>query len=322
MRGGKELVLATRPFAREVRWQSWWHLWSTLAVFVGLVAFGMTELPWYERLPVSIIAGLVLVRMFVLYHDQQHGSILRGSGLANFVMSLFGLVILNPPSVWKRSHDHHHHNNSKTFGLNAGSYPLLTTDLYRDSSRWERFKYLASRHPLTIACGYVTVFLVGMCIAPLFVNPRRHIDAAVSILLHAAIIAAVAFDGFDALFLAILLPCAIGSGVGSYLFFAQHNFPGARLSTGKEWDYTFAALHSSSYIRMGMLMRWFTGNIGFHHIHHINAHIPFYRLPEVMQSVEELQTPTTTSLRPRDIIACLRLKLWDSARGELVPVPK
>src|SRR5262245_17595709 len=104
MRGAKELLLATRPFAREVRWRSWWHLWSTLALFVSLVAFGMTELPIIVRLPASIAAGLVLVRMFVLYHDQQHGSILRGSSLANFVMSLFGLAILNPPSVWKRSH--------------------------------------------------------------------------------------------------------------------------------------------------------------------------------------------------------------------------
>src|SRR5262245_54178610 len=102
MRGAKELLVATRPFAREERWRSWWHLGSTLFVLLALVAFGAADVAWWMRLPGSVLAGLVLVRMFVLYHDQQHGAILRGSRAANFVMTLFGLAILNPPSVWKR----------------------------------------------------------------------------------------------------------------------------------------------------------------------------------------------------------------------------
>jgi omega-6 fatty acid desaturase (delta-12 desaturase) len=321
MRGSKEILLATRPFAREERWRSWWHLSSTLVVLLVLIAFGTADVAWWIRLPGSVLAGLVLVRMFVLYHDQQHGAILRGSRTANFTMSLFGLAILNPPSVWKRSHDHHHHNNSKSFGLNAGSYPLLTTDLFLAASRRERFQYLASRHPLTIAAGYLTAFLFGMCVLPLLMNPRRHWDAGLSLLLHCGIAVWIAFGGIADLMLAVVLPSAIGSALGAYLFFAQHNFPGARLRTGADWDYTFAALRSSSYIRMGPMMRWFTGNIGYHHIHHVNAQIPFYRLPEAMQAIEEFQSPVTTSLHPRNIMACLRLKVWDPVRDELVPAP-
>ena len=89
--------------------------------------------------------------------------------------------------------------------------------------------------------------------------------------------------------------------------------------TGREWDYIFAALHSSSYIRMSRLMCWFTGNIGYHHVHHLNSKIPFYRLPEAMAAIKELQAPVTTSLRPRDIFACLRLKLWDPVTEQHVP---
>jgi omega-6 fatty acid desaturase (delta-12 desaturase) len=106
---------------------------------------------------------------------------------------------------------------------------------------------------------------------------------------------------------------------GAYLFYAQHNFPAVELRDEAEWSYVHAALHSSSFIRMGRLMRWFTGNIGYHHVHHLNARIPFYRLPEAMAGIAELQSPRDTSLALRDVAACLRLKLWDRDQNRLVP---
>jgi omega-6 fatty acid desaturase (delta-12 desaturase) len=310
-RNSQQLALAVRPFASEQRWRSWWHLWSTVAVLGGLMLVLCSSLPWLIRLPFSILAGLTIVRFFVLYHDHQHGAILKGSKLADAVMLLFGLATLNPPSVWNRSHDHHHGNNCKNFGANVGSYPLVTVEAYEKSSVWQRFRYAAARHPLTMALGYVTIFLFGMCVVPLAANSKRHLDAALSIACHAGILLWLASGSIDDLWLAGIIPCAISSAVGAYLFFAQHNFPGARLRPGREWDYVDAALHSSSYIRMGRLMRWFTGNIGYHHVHHLNPKIPFYRLPEAMGAIKELQAPVMTSLRPRDIISCLRLMLWD-----------
>jgi omega-6 fatty acid desaturase (delta-12 desaturase) len=310
-RNSKQLVLAVRPFACEQRWRSWWHLWSTVAALGGLMLVLCSALPWLIRLPFSILAGLTIVRFFVLYHDHQHGAILKGSKLADAVMLAFGLATLNPPSVWNRSHDHHHGNNCKNFGANVGSYPLVTVEAYEKSTVWQRFRYAATRHPLTIVLGYVTIFLFGMCVVPLAANSKRHLDAALSIACHAGILLWLASGSIADLWLAAIIPCTISSAVGAYLFFAQHNFPGARLRPGRDWDYVEAALHSSSYIRMGRLMRWFTGNIGYHHVHHLNPKIPFYRLPEAMGAIKELQAPVMTSLRPRDIIACLRLKLWD-----------
>jgi acyl-lipid omega-6 desaturase (Delta-12 desaturase) len=119
--------------------------------------------------------------------------------------------------------------------------------------------------------------------------------------------------------LAGIIPCAFSSAVGAYLFFAQPTFPGARLRPGRDWDYVYAALHSSSHIRMGRVMRWFMGNIGYHHVHHLNSKIPFYRLTEAMAAITELQSPVTTSLHPRDVSACLRLKLWDPVTEQHVP---
>jgi omega-6 fatty acid desaturase (delta-12 desaturase) len=160
-----------------------------------------------------------------------------------------------------------------------------------------------------------------MCIYPLISNPRRHWDAALALGCH-ALFGWLVFPGLEGLLLGWVLPFFIGSAVGAYLFFAQHNFPGVRLQTEGEWSYVFSALNSSSYFVMGPIMRWFTGNIGYHHVHHLNAKIPFYRLPEAMAAIVELQTPATTTLALSDILACLRLKLWDVPARRLVPWPR
>lgn len=318
MRTNKELLTATIPFAREIRWLSWWHLWSTFAVLGLLLLIVCSEIFWITRVPFSIFLGLVLVRFFVLYHDHQHGAILKGSAVAKLIMRGFGMSTLNPPSVWNRSHDHHHHNNQKSLIPNVGSFPLMTVEEYRQADRWGRLRYLAQRHAITIALGYITVFFLGMCMGPFLANPRRHLDAGLAMLCHAGILAWFGFDEIDDLWLAALLPCAIASAVGASLFFMQHNFPGARFRTGKDWDYTFAALNSSSYIKMDPISSWLTGNIGYHHVHHVNARIPFYRLPEAMSQIEELQSPPTISLSPSSILRCFRLSLWDSNRDQLV----
>src|SRR5262245_9376960 len=104
MRLASELVRATLPFAREVRWRSWWHVWSTLAILTGLLGLSCCEAAWWCRLPVSALAGLVLVRLFTIYHDHQHGTILRGSALARVLLGAFGLLLLTPPSIWRRTH--------------------------------------------------------------------------------------------------------------------------------------------------------------------------------------------------------------------------
>lgn len=317
IRTAKQLLLASRPFACEQRWQSWRHLILTLAALAATFAVARSNLPWALRVPASVIAGLVIIRFFILYHDHQHGSILRRSKLANCIMYCFGLAALNPPSVWKQTHDHHHRNNARTLNPNVGSFPLLTVEEYAASSRMGRFHYAIARNPATIALAYVTVFLFGMCIQPIIESPRRHFDAVLSLVVHFTLIWLLC-DNLSDMILVWLVPFATASLLGAYLFFAQHNFPGATFHVDREWDYVFAALHSSSYIAMGPIMSWFTGNIGYHHVHHLNEKIPFYRLPEAMAAIEELNCPASTSLRPRDVFACLRLKLLDSKTGQLV----
>jgi omega-6 fatty acid desaturase (delta-12 desaturase) len=320
MRTAKEIVLASRPFAQEHRWTSWWCLGSTLALYVMLAVLAARDGYLPVRIAASVLAGLTLVRLFILFHDHQHGTILRDSRLASLLMKGFGLLSLNPTSVWKRSHDHHHRHNSRNFNPNIGSFPLMTVDGYENATMMTRFGYGLSRHPLTLVFAYFTVFAGKMCLGPLLCNPRRHWDAALSLVCH-AIVGWLVFRDIDSILLGWVVPFVVGSGCGAYLFFAQHNFPGVKLQPDGEWDYVTSALRSSSYFAMGPVMRWFTGNIGYHHVHHLNAKIPFYRLPEAMAAIEELQSPTTITLSIKDILACLRLKLWDPVKGELVHWP-
>jgi omega-6 fatty acid desaturase (delta-12 desaturase) len=316
---GKELILATRPYAKEIRSKSWWCTLSTI-FFLSLAFAGTVFIPYLAaKILFSIMAGLLLVRMFIIYHDHQHHSILINSKMADLIMTTFGFFILSPTSIWKRSHDHHHKHNSKLFSASIGSYPIATRKKFQEMPFREKFTYLTIRHPLTIGLGYFSMFIVGMCIASFVSNPRKHYDSLIALILHVtASVLIFIFFGWQIWFCLFFLPFIIAFGLGAYLFYAQHNFPGVTFAENNEWAYEKAALESSSYMMMNPVMAWLTGNIGYHHIHHLNSKIPFYRLPEVMRDFKELQNCKRTSLSPRAIFACLRLKIWDQEKHEMV----
>jgi omega-6 fatty acid desaturase (delta-12 desaturase) len=267
----------------------------------------------------GIFTGLFILRLFVIYHDQQHHAILPKSSLAEALMRIFGILALSPSSIWRSSHNYHHNHNSKLRGSHIGSFPIMTRAQYARSSKSVRFKYMFMRHPLTILFGYIFAFLYGMCLYPFVNNPREHYDCLIAFLVHIAIAVAITyFFGWPALLLTQVIPHFIASAIGTYLFYAQHNFPDVSFYDRAGWAYEKAALESSSFLKTGPIWSWFTANIGYHHIHHLNARIPFYRLPEVLKAIPELRHPKTTSLRPRDILRCLRLKVWDVEAQKMV----
>ena len=316
---GKDLILATKPFAKEIRGKCWYHTLSTLFLLV-LALCSTVMLPFILlRIVSSVVAGLLLIRMFIIYHDHQHHTILTKSPVANVIMTIFGIYMLSPTSIWKRSHDHHHNNNSKLFSASIGSYPIATRKKFLDMSGSEKFVYLTIRHPVTIALGYFSMFIVGMCIGSFRSNPRKHFDSLLALIIHvAAAVLIFWLWGWQTWFLLFFLPFLIAFGLGAYLFYAQHNFPGVTFCDNKNWAYEKAALESSSFMVMNPVMAWFTGNIGYHHIHHLNSKIPFYRLPEVMKHFTELQNCKTTSLDFKEVRACFRLKLWDQEKNKMI----
>ncbi len=321
MRTGKELILATKEFAFDTSWRSWWSVLSTF-VFLLLSIAGTIWIPSLGlRAVCSLLTGLLVLRSFVIYHDHQHASILPQSKLANFLMTVYGVIALNPSSVWKSSHNYHHKHNSKLRSAHIGSFPIMTKEKFLNSSKSLQRRYLFIRHPLTILFGYIFTFLYGMCLQPFMMYPRKHLDCLVAIVLHFSLGTFLALHfGVPTLFMTLIFPAFFAYAFGSYLFYAQHNFPGVVFSDHAGWTYEKAAMESSSYLKTGKVMAWFTGNIGYHHIHHLNAKIPFYRLPEVMNEVAELQNPKVTSLNPVDVYRCLSLKVWDVEAQKMTPI--
>ena len=329
-RYGKDLIRQTLPFTVEDRSRSWRHFWASLAVLAITAVAAALPLWWPLRTICSLLLGLALVRTFVLYHDYMHGAILSGSRFADVFFKSFSLMVLAPPTLWKQSHDYHHGHSGQYVGAERGRLPLLSTHTdigafplmsvaeYTRASVWKRLRYRVARNPLMIALAWPAIFMFSICLVSFVTQPRHRGWSALALAINLLMATAMALFKPDALIFSLLIPSLFGSALGAYMFYCQHNFPGARDLQPAEWDYVATAVHSSSFMRTGPVMAWFTANIGYHHVHHANSGIPFYRWPEAMQAIAALRDPHATSLHPREIARCLSLKLWDAERGRMV----
>ncbi|NOT76354.1 MAG: fatty acid desaturase [Cyclobacteriaceae bacterium] len=320
MRTGKELIAASKEFACENRLRSWAEVLFTIVLAgVFLVATALTFIPSWGHIIMSIAAGLTYMRIFVIYHDYQHRAILQRSQVAEWLMKLVGIYMLAPETIWKRTHEHHHNNNSKLTISGIGSYPTVSKERFKSLTKSERRIYLINRHPLTILLGYFTLFTYWLNLKSFVQSPSKHMDSLASLLLHWGMgFATYYYLGFEAFILVWWLPFFIAFSMGSYLFYSQHNFPGAKFRENKDWSYDNAALASTSFMKMNPIMHWFTADIAYHHVHHLNSRIPFYRLREAMKSMPELKNVAKTSLSPVDMWKCFRLKVWDPEKEEMI----
>lgn len=312
------IIRSTLKFGKENVKLSWFYTITSIFLLVCFITLTMIIPVLWIRCIFSIGITIMIVRTFIIYHDYVHGTILRKSKFAKVLFSVYGLYVLAPINVWKSTHNYHHRNNGKFFKPSIGSYPLYSKKKFERSSRKEKISYLFIRHPLVMFFGYLFTFIYGMCLYPFISNPKKYFDSLLSFLLHSLYIFLLYyyFD-FNRVILVVILPHFISCALGAYLFYAQHNFPDAKYKNDKEWSYEFSALESSSYLKMNKVMEWITGNIGYHHIHHLNPSIPFYRLPETMRAVKSLQNPKTTSLRIKDIISCLKLRVWNEELNKM-----
>jgi omega-6 fatty acid desaturase (delta-12 desaturase) len=262
---GNDLVASTRRFASEDLGRSYFHVVTTLGLIAAAAGIAAAAPWWPLRIAASVVEGLLIVRGFILAHDYQHGAILRRSAIGKAIFTLYGLLVLTPPRAWRQTHNYHHANTAKIVGAQIGSFPVMTVEMWRRAPRSKRIAYAAARHPITILFGYVTIFLTGMCLASFLRKPRENWDGAVALVLHGALVAGLTyFFGADVAILSLVLPLMIACAVGGYLFYAQHNFPDIHIQPRQTWTFARAALESSSYMRMGPVMSFFTGRSPHH----------------------------------------------------------
>ena len=321
-RAGKQLIEATRAFMPESPARSWFALLSTVALLLAGVFILAQPIVWPLRLVLAVVQSLIAVRMFVLYHDHLHTALLRGSPLARGIFWTFGVWVLAPPLVWRETHNYHHAHNAKIVGSHIGSYPMQTVDWWRGASAKHRRLYAFVRHPLTVLFAFFTAFLLDMGVLSFLRGKRKRWDSLLAVALFFALAGLVIGRfGFAVWAWAVFLPHFLACAIGAYLFYAQHNYPDVELQPRETWEYSRAALESSSYMPMGPLMAYFTANIGYHHVHHLNPGIPFSRLPEAMAAIPELQQPGRTVLTLSGIRGCFALKLWDPSLRKMVGYP-
>jgi omega-6 fatty acid desaturase (delta-12 desaturase) len=313
---------AVRPFAREDRRRTWLELAGTVLVY-GLFLAAALGGPLLVAGLGSIGLALTTIRLFIFLHDAEHGAIFRGSPAGQVAVKAIGVLTLLAPSVWREFHDHHHATLAEPMVGDPGAYRggdrlsrVVDVATWRGMDRRQRLIYRATRHPLTLAMGWLTAFAFGACVAPFLRDPRRGWPGLLVLAAHLLLIVGASMALGPARALAVvILPAVLSSALGAYLFYAQHNAPGIEYDHARFED---AALRGATFLAMPGWMHWFTGNIGYHHVHHLNPKIPFYRLPEVMAAVPALQSPVTTTLRLADLRACLSLVAWDPERRRLV----
>jgi acyl-lipid omega-6 desaturase (Delta-12 desaturase) len=297
-----------------------WQIVNTLVPYAGLwyLMYLSLALSWWLTLPLAVLAGGFLVRIFIIFHDCGHGSFFK-SRRANEVLGfLTGVLAFTPYDHWRWDHGLHHRNSSDLDRRGSGDVWTLTVQEYLESSRWKRFAYRLARNPIVLfVLAPLYLFLIKHRFA--YGNPGRRQRRSVywtnlAILGMAAGLSWI--FGLKAYLLIQLAVILVAGSAGIWLFYVQHQFEGVYWERGDAWDYTTAALHGSSFYKLPRILQWFSGNIGFHHLHHLSPRIPNYHLEKCHQA-----DPLFQSVKPVTLFASLKsltFRLWDERRGKLV----
>jgi omega-6 fatty acid desaturase (delta-12 desaturase) len=319
------LRLALAPFQRAIGWRSLLQIVTAFGPFVAIwiAMYFSLQISYWLTLALALPAAGLVVRIFIIQHDCGHGSFFR-SKRANDVVGWFAsLITLTPYDNWRRQHAGHHANWNNLDRRESGAdiySTCLTTDEYRDKSRWQRFVYRACRHPAVAHVAIPPLVFLLLYRLP-FDTPAAWRKERWSVhLTNLAILAVVMGLGFAVgfgAFAKVQLPITIAAAiVGIWLFSVQHKFERVLWYRKAEWNMTAVSLHGTSLLRLPKILQWFTGNIGFHHVHHLNPRIPNYRLEKCHDATPALQVTPVLTLR--NALRASGYALWDEASGRMV----
>jgi omega-6 fatty acid desaturase (delta-12 desaturase) len=278
------------------------------------------EISYWLTLLLALPTAGFLLRLFMIQHDCGHGAFFRNRLTNDCVGRVLGVVTLTPYDLWRRSHATHHATSGNLGRRGVGDIITLTLDEYRSCSFWGRLRYRAYRHPFVL-------FVIGP--AHLFILQHRlpvgfMRDGSMPWVSTMATNAATAvvcslliwFVGFKAFLLVQLPVTLLAASAGVWLFYVQHQFEDTHWDQDGNWKMHDAALHGSSFYDLPPLLRWFTANIGMHHVHHLCSRIPYYKLPRTLTEFPDLKTIGRLTLA--ESLRCVRFSLWDEKRRKLV----
>ena len=294
----------------------------TAGAFAGLwvLMWAALGFGYWLSLLLAVPAAGFLVRLFMIQHDCGHGAFFRRRALNDWVGRVIGTLTLTPYDAWRRSHAVHHASSGNLEARGIGDINTLTVREYLALSRWGRLGYRLYRNPIV---------MFGLGPAYLFLVQHRFPSGsmrgalqpwlstmATNLAIALVVIGMMWLVGVTPFVLVHLPITLLASSIGVWLFYVQHQFEDTYWARSPAWSLHEAALRGSSHYELPGILRWFTANIGVHHVHHLSSRIPFYRLPRVLRDHPELRGVGRLTLWRS--LACVRLVLWDEGRRRLI----
>jgi len=313
----KEIVL---KYQKSSTWRASWQIVNTIIPY-GVIWYLMylcKPISWWLVVPLAVLAGGFAVRIFIIFHDCGHGSFFKSRGANDAVGFLTGILTFTAYYHWRWEHSIHHSSAGDLDKRGTGDVWTMTVQEYLESSRWKKFAYRLSRNPFIL-----------FVIAPLFLfalrqrfpsskasKRERHSVYAMNVaILAMAVCLSLAFGVWSYLLIQLIVLMVAG-GAGVWMFYVQHQFEDVYWERGEDWSYVSAALEGSSFYKLPRILQWFSGNIGFHHIHHLSPRIPNYNLEACHQA-----DPLFQQVKPITLFSSFKsatYRLWDEENKRLV----
>ncbi|MEI6786400.1 MAG: fatty acid desaturase [Verrucomicrobiota bacterium] len=301
-------------------WSGVWQVVNTLVPYAALwcLMYATLQVSWWLTLPLAVLAGGFLVRLFIISHDCGHGSFLPSRQANDILGFITGVLTFVPYHHWRWEHALHHATSGDLDRRGTGDVWTLTVQEYLEASRWKRFSYRLARNPAVLfGLAPLFLFLIKMRF-PSAKAPRRerHSVAWTNLAIVALAAGMSGVFGLQTYLLLQVFVMLVAGTAGVWLFYVQHQFEGVYWERGAGWDYATAALKGSSFYKLPKVLQWFSGNIGFHHIHHLSPRIPNYHLEQCHRAEPLFQTVKPVTLCGS--LKSLTFRLWDERHHRLV----
>ncbi len=304
--------------------RSLFELIVTLVPFLSLWAASLFVLPYsgWAALAIALLNGGFLVRLFAIQHDCGHASFFGNRKTGDWLGRVLGVLTLTPYDVWRRTHSIHHADSGNLDHRGMGDVSTLTVAEYFARSAWGRLAYRIYRNPVVLfGLGPLYLFLLQnrLPIGLMRAGWSYWISAMATNLAIGLVLALILWlGGIWALVLIFLPTSLMAATIGVWLFYVQHQFEQTYWDSSHDWQVHDAALHGASHYVLPAPLRWLTANIGVHHVHHLYARIPFYRLMQVLHDHPALDRAQRMTIR--ESLACVRLQLWHEGERRLMSV--
>ena len=316
----RRLKAVLTRFQRPSTARALWQIFNTIVPYVLLwfLMYHVKQISLWLALPLAILAGTLLVRVFIFFHDCGHGSFFKSHWANALTGFIAGMLTFTPYYHWRWQHGIHHGTSGHLDKRGVGDVWTMTVQEYLDSSRWKRFSYRFVRNPFVLfVIAPLYVFLFRQRFASSTASPRERHSVW---WMNAALLGLAAFMswlfGIGPYLLLQTVAWMVAGATGIWLFYIQHQFEDAYWERTEQWDYTAAALRGSSYYKLPRVLQWLSGNIGFHHIHHLSPSIPNYNLERCHEA-----DPVFQQVKPITLLASLKslkFRFWDEPAKKLV----